>query len=283
MDRITQATGPARQECYYFAAVASQLRFIASVALVACLHLTAAANTPKQLEQDLKARWLGQEFFLRGFPASNHFSTDPEGRWQKPLPQTSWTLSKIRVSRIKVNSREIEVDGKRLVTIYDQTAKAMVTANWNGGPKVRIDILADPAAMDDVAEVRLQDGLFLRDLNGVAAAAPGYWRNYLTGKPSRRDNLRKRGITLPQLISAPDPAYSNAARLMRLQGTAILAVTVTVRGSVTDISIVRPIGAGLDELAVAAVSRWQFHPGLDRSGQPVDARIEIDANFKLLR
>lgn len=276
-------SGWARQEWYYFASVASQLQFVACVALVACLRLPAAATTPKQLEQDLKARWMGQEFVLRGFPGSNHFSTDAEGRWQKPLPQAAWTLSEIRVSRIKVNSREIEVDGKRLVMIYDKTAKVMTTANWNGGPKVRIDVLADPAAMDDAAEVRLQNGLFLRDLNGVAAAAPEYWRNYLTGKPSLPNNLRERGITLPQLISAPDPAYSTAARLLRLQGTTTLAVTVTVRGSVTDISIVQPIGGGLDEQAVAAVSRWQFRPALDGSGQPVDARVEIEANFKLLR
>jgi TonB family protein len=41
----------------------------------------------------------------------------------------------------------------------------------------------------------------------------------------------------------------------------------------------RPLGYGLDELAVEAVKKWTFKPGKS-SGKPVPAKITIEVPFR---
>lgn len=47
-------------------------------------------------------------------------------------------------------------------------------------------------------------------------------------------------------------------------------MVVTADGTVTDVRVIRRLGAGLDERAVAAAQQWQFSPAL-RHGTPVAA------------
>jgi TonB family protein len=86
--------------------------------------------------------------------------------------------------------------------------------------------------------------------------------------------------TPPKVVFAPVPEYSEAARSLGIEGTSILQLTVAVEGNVTDISVVRPLGCGLDEEAVAAVKNWRYLPGrLEK--MPVATRIYVMANFWL--
>ena len=52
------------------------------------------------------------------------------------------------------------------------------------------------------------------------------------------------------------------------------------KGSVIDVSIMTPIGLGLDEQAVEAVSGWTFEPGR-KAGAPVAVRISTEVRFSL--
>jgi TonB family protein len=51
-----------------------------------------------------------------------------------------------------------------------------------------------------------------------------------------------------------------------INGTVVLAVVVGADGLLHDISVVAPVGYGLDEEAVKAVKKWRFKPGKS-SGQ----------------
>jgi TonB family protein len=82
----------------------------------------------------------------------------------------------------------------------------------------------------------------------------------------------------PTLISAPDPDCSQAARKAKIKGTVALAVVVGTDGVAHDISVVTPVGYGLDEEAVKAVKRWRFNPGKG-SGKPAPVQIRIEAAF----
>jgi TonB family protein len=78
-----------------------------------------------------------------------------------------------------------------------------------------------------------------------------------------------------------EPQYTEEARHAKLEGTVVLAVTVTEDGSATDIKVVRSLGLGLDEKAIECVKQWKFRPGL-RYGRPVPVRASIEVNFRLL-
>ena len=88
------------------------------------------------------------------------------------------------------------------------------------------------------------------------------------------------GISAPQAISAPDPAYTEEARRAKKQGTCVLWLIVDAAGRPRDIKVVRGLGLGLDTKALEAVRQWRFQPAL-KDGKPVDVQISVEVEFHL--
>lgn len=89
------------------------------------------------------------------------------------------------------------------------------------------------------------------------------------------------GVSAPTLVFKVEPEYSEEARKAKFQGTVVLAVVVDEKGTPRDLKVLRPLGLGLDEKAIEAVSKWRFRPGYkDGKAVPVSATIEV--NFRLL-
>ena len=89
------------------------------------------------------------------------------------------------------------------------------------------------------------------------------------------------GIAPPRVLSKVEPEYSEEARLAGLQGTVVLSMVVGDDGSAQNLVVTRPLGMGLDEKAIQAVSKWKFNPGT-RGGTPVPVIATIEVNFRLL-
>ena len=89
------------------------------------------------------------------------------------------------------------------------------------------------------------------------------------------------GISPPRLISKQEPKYSEKARKKKIQGTVMLTLVVDPQGEPKDIKVILPLGDGLDENAIEAVSTWRFHPGL-KGNEPVAVKATIEVNFRLL-
>jgi TonB family protein len=85
----------------------------------------------------------------------------------------------------------------------------------------------------------------------------------------------------PRLHEKVEPEYSEEARIARLEGTVLLKIMVGTDGKASDLQVLRSLGLGLDENAVAAVSAWQFDPAT-KHGEPVDSTVKIEVNFRLL-
>ena len=89
------------------------------------------------------------------------------------------------------------------------------------------------------------------------------------------------GVSSPQLVYKVEPEYSEEARKAKFQGTVVLYVVVDEKGLPRDLKVVRPLGLGLDEKAVEAVTKWRFKPGY-KDGRPVAVAATIEVNFRLL-
>ncbi|MBI4876941.1 MAG: energy transducer TonB [Acidobacteria bacterium] len=89
------------------------------------------------------------------------------------------------------------------------------------------------------------------------------------------------GVSAPQLVFKVEPEYSDEARRAKFQGTVVLYVVVDEKGMPRDMKVVRPLGLGLDEKAVEAVTKWRFKPGY-KDGRPVAVAATIEVNFRLL-
>ncbi len=83
----------------------------------------------------------------------------------------------------------------------------------------------------------------------------------------------------PVVIDSPDPEYSVAAHNAKIEGTVVLFATIGTDGLTHDIQVARPLGYGLDELAVEAVKRWTFKPAKSQ-GKAVQVKINIEVPFR---
>jgi TonB family protein len=88
------------------------------------------------------------------------------------------------------------------------------------------------------------------------------------------------GIDPPQLLREVKPLYTDEARKRSLEGDVVLEIVVRRDGSVSDLRVVRPLGAGLDERALEAVRQWRFSPA-KRRGAALDVVVEVSVEFKL--
>jgi TonB family protein len=95
-------------------------------------------------------------------------------------------------------------------------------------------------------------------------------------------NGKDAGVTLPKLISEVKPQYTPEALQARIQGSVMMDAVVRTDGTPTDIEVIRSLDAeyGLDNQAVAALSKWRFEPGR-KDDKPVPVRITVEMQFTL--
>lgn len=88
------------------------------------------------------------------------------------------------------------------------------------------------------------------------------------------------GVTPPRAVYAPDPEFSEEARRAKHQGVVVLWAVVGTDGRTHDIRVLRSLGMGLDEKAIAAIRQWRFEPGC-KDGAPVAVEINVEIIFRL--
>jgi TonB family protein len=88
------------------------------------------------------------------------------------------------------------------------------------------------------------------------------------------------GIEPPRLRREVKPSYTDAARRRGVEGEVLVEIVVRRDGSVGDVRVLRRLGDGLDEQAIAAVRQWTFEPAR-RQGLPVDVIVEVSLQFTL--
>jgi periplasmic protein TonB len=120
----------------------------------------------------------------------------------------------------------------------------------------------------------------------AAVAAPGTARPAGAEAPGGETELPVEaggGVVSPVLIesSGVKPVYPEEALRAGLEGLVVLEAIVDERGRVGhDVKVVRRLGLGCDEAAVAAVRQWRFRPAT-RDGKPIKVRRIFPILFRL--
>ena len=83
-----------------------------------------------------------------------------------------------------------------------------------------------------------------------------------------------------EITFKPNPVYTEEARAMKLEGEVLLEVSFSANGSLHVNRVVRGLGHGLDEAAIAAANKIRFKPAL-RYGTPVDSTAVVHVMFQL--
>ena len=86
---------------------------------------------------------------------------------------------------------------------------------------------------------------------------------------------------LPRFLFYTDPFYTRTAREKKVEGTVTIEGAFDVNGCMKVVRIIKTIGFGLDENALAAVRSWRFTPAKRNGEEPVEAHAQIDIDFSL--
>jgi TonB family protein len=83
-----------------------------------------------------------------------------------------------------------------------------------------------------------------------------------------------------EVLSKPNPLYSEEARKMKIEGEVLLEVVFESGGKVRVNRVIRGLGHGLDEAAIHAAEAIHFKPAM-RDGQPADSTAVLHIVFQL--
>lgn len=102
--------------------------------------------------------------------------------------------------------------------------------------------------------------------------------NSPSGKPSI---LSAKEVSVKaRILSKPEPQYTEDARKAQITGTVVLRAILAANGSVLAIRVVKGLGGGLSERAIAAANKIKFVPAI-KDGRPVSMFVQLEYNFNL--
>jgi len=83
-----------------------------------------------------------------------------------------------------------------------------------------------------------------------------------------------------RVLSKPTPVYTEQARALRIEGETTIEALFRADGTVEVLRVVRALGYGLDDNAVAAARAIRFEPAR-RDSKPVDSVVQIRIRFEI--
>jgi TonB family protein len=86
--------------------------------------------------------------------------------------------------------------------------------------------------------------------------------------------------TSVEITFKPNPIYTEEARNLKLEGEVLLEVEFAANGQLHVNRVVRGLGHGLDEAAIAAANKMRFKPAA-KNGQAVDSTAIVHVVFQL--
>lgn len=117
--------------------------------------------------------------------------------------------------------------------------------------------------------------------NGVVVAGGFGDRNSLAqGGAAAPQTSTKPALQPVEIVFKPRPAYTQEARRRGVEGEVLLDVVFSASGLLHVNRVVKGLGYGLDDSALAAAQRIQFRPAR-RDGQPYDCAALVHIVFEL--
>ena len=257
------------------------------------------------LEAQIKFDYLEKVLTLRHFYSGERLRFRPDGTLQGDTPIGPWTLDgQIEVEDVQLHGARLVIKGRRIHRVFDAQYKPLdeLTTVKNDSGKQQKELAKALQHLKAEVEIELPSenptekdvssaihAVFLTNSESMMDVVPAFWRAYFAkqeGTPAPRLKgpvyffKPGNGMSPPRSTYAPDPEYSPAAQAAKYQGTIVMSLIVDASGETKDLQIQTPLGLGLDERAVAAISTWKFDPA-QKDGKPVAVAINVEVSFHL--
>jgi TonB family protein len=84
-----------------------------------------------------------------------------------------------------------------------------------------------------------------------------------------------------KILFKPTPEYTRVAVAKKIQGDVLLEILFSASGEVKVLRVIKGLGYGLDETAIAAAQEIRFRPARNEDGQPIDSTARVRIAFEL--
>ena len=153
------------------------------------------------------------------------------------------------------------------------------TGNGAGGAKGIKGTIASAGFGNGIAQAGQGDGR--SNGRGATVQTAGFATQQFSQGAARPQQAESGPATTPvEIISKPNPVYTEEARQLRLQGEVLLEVLFGANGQLHVNRVVRGMGHGLDEAAISAANKMRFKPA-QHYNQPVDSTAIVHVVFQL--
>ena len=151
--------------------------------------------------------------------------------------------------------------------------------NGSGGAKGIKGTIASAGFGNGIAQAGQGDGR--SNGRGATVQTAGFSTQQFSQGPARPQQAESGPATTPvEIISKPNPVYTEEARQLRLQGEVLLEVSFGANGQLHVNRVVRGLGHGLDEAAISAANKMRFKPA-QHLNQPIDSTAIVHVVFQL--
>ena len=124
------------------------------------------------------------------------------------------------------------------------------------------------------ANVRINSQWYYRAMNYVAVLLIA-----TTAIVSAQSTKSRKPV--PVAIYKIAPAYTQEARQAIIEGDVVLRAIINEKGKAKTIRVIKPLGYGLDEKAMACLRKWRFQPAITRDGRSYSVQRDVSIEFRL--
>ena len=264
----------------------------------------AVITQAQSTEADLNSRLMDKPLYLRGFWRDDILHFDSTGHLRGTSDPVTFTLSGFDLKKVHLKKNKLILEGNRVGLEFSNNKQKRVTlqvGNWHSHKNESIHIEIDANPNGDYGPAL--DAIFVEDIPNLVPSLPFYWKSYalknflpaIAAPPtqpapsapsseatSQETKPRRIGgeIAPPKLLHSAEPQFTPTARALLYSGTTLVNLHVETDGTVSHLSVVRPVGLGLDESALAAVQQYTFAPAM-MNGKPVLVELNVEVNFQI--
>jgi len=220
-----------------------------------------------------------------------------------------WTLyGRILVNKVTVDERRLKIEGKRSLCFFDSNGNLVQFKNDRKHPAedLKVSVRLEQPLVSAEAAREVLGRVFAFTPEDMVNAVPDSWRRLMAKQlgvelPKKPDSehtgegdegkgtvtpneartaFDPKELLPPSILSQPFPSYTNEARSGHIQGVVGLNIVIDPSGQVRGVTLIHPLGMGLDENAIDTVKKWKFIPA-KRDGRPVAVSVFVEVAFHL--
>lgn len=285
------------------------------VPFVFCFTLLLFAQSTSP--QDVNSQYKGKILTLRHAYRSNSQHYDAQGNALKPSKEGPWTLyGRLQITDIKLHNDTLEIRGRR-TGLANETgylsdygvgqSPLRVPDPIGNSVSIRVEM---PAGADPAS---LLGKVFALTEEDLLASVPDLWKPYVRTRLDPRSSngqweftpgvaadsrfpkagtpkpvsagtqhlaLNAPGVVPPKPKYTPTPDYGGEIGRALVHGTTTFGVTIDPGGKITSVTIINPIGLGVDESAAETLEKkWRFEPGR-LNGKPVPTNLMLEMEYR---